>query len=598
MKQKKWLKILIPVVAVVLTAAIGLGIWHVAGSANAEPVNVYPFEYLGMTEYWADSQESYGPVTTDSIQTIYLSDTQTVIQTLVNVGDTVQKGDLLMVFDTTLSDLALERERLAVEKLKLQLNEAYERLREIRNMKPMVIPEPTIPEETEPNLGTMLTDPYRISVQKEFDGSSADKALICWIRSDVRIDSELLEAVRQAAVEYQTLNAPVELPTEPTEIPEETTELTEIPEESTEPTEIPEESTEPTEIPEESTEPTEIPEETTEPTEIPEESTEPTEPEVPEIEVTQFYVVFKSTEGDMSLGSTTVWQGMDVTLDPDSGLFTFALYNADSFDDHTVVPSEEPEPTEPEIDLGSGFTAAEIAEMRSQQEKLIRDLEFQVKMAEADYKIKQTEVESGEVRATIDGEVVSLLSEEEAKMTMQPVLKVSGGGGYYIEGSVSELERDNLVIGQEVTVNDWNNGMVYTGIIQSIGDAPSADGYWNGMGNPNASYYPFTVFVDGSADLQPGYYASVMFTSATAQNGIYLENPFLRSEQGKSYVYVRGEDGNLEKRYVTTGKSLWGSYTEILSGITAEDFIAFPYGKNLKEGAPTKESDLSELYDY
>ena len=598
MKQKKWLKLLIPVVAVVLVAAIGVGIWHVAGSANAEPVNVYPFEYLGMTEYWADSQESYGPVTTDSIQTVYLSETQTVIQTLVEVGDTVQKGDLLMVFDTTLSDLALERERLAVEKLKIQLNEAYARLREIRNMKPMVIPEPTVPEETEPNLGTMLTEPYRISVQTEFDGSSEDLALICWIRNDTRISDELLEAVRQAAVEYQTLNAPVELPTEPTEVPEESTEPTEIPEESTEPTEIPEETTEPTEIPEETTEPTEIPEETTEPTEIPEETTEPTEPEVPEVVVTQFYVVFKSTEGDLSLGITTVWQGMDVTLDPDTGVYTFALYNADGFDDHTVVPSEEPEPTEPEIDMGSGFTAAEIAEMRAQQEKLIRDLEFQVKMAEADYKIKQTEVESGELRATIDGEVVSLLSEEEAKMTMQPVLKVSGGGGYYIEGSVSELERDNLVIGQEVTVNDWNNGMVYTGTIQSIGDAPSADGSWNGMGNPNASYYPFTVFVDGSADLQPGYYASVMFTSATAQNGIYLENPFLRTEQGKSYVYVRGEDGNLEKRYVTTGKSLWGSYTEILSGITAEDFIAFPYGKNLKEGAPTKESDLSELYDY
>ena len=558
MKQKKWLKLLIPVVAVVLVAAIGVGIWHVAGSANAEPVNVYPFEYLGMTEYWADSQESYGPVTTDSIQTVYLSETQTVIQTLVEVGDTVQKGDLLMIFDTTLSDLALERERLAVEKLKIQLNEAYTRLREIRNMKPMVIPEPTVPEETEPNLGTMLTEPYRISVQTEFDGSSEDLALICWIRNDTRINDELLEAVRQAAVEYQTLNAPVEVPTEPTEVPEETTE----------------------------------------PTEIPEETTEPTEPEVPEVEVTQFYVVFKSTEGDMSLGITTVWQGMDVTLDPDTGVYTFALYNADGFDDHTVVPSEEPEPTEPEIDMGSGFTAAEIAEMRAQQEKLIRDLEFQVKMAEADYKIKQTEVESGELRATIDGEVVSLLSEEEAKMTMQPVLKVSGGGGYYIEGSVSELERDNLVIGQEVTVNDWNNGMVYTGTIQSIGDAPSADGSWNGMGNPNASYYPFTVFVDGSADLQPGYYASVMFTSATAQNGIYLENPFLRTEQGKSYVYVRGEDGNLEKRYVTTGKSLWGSYTEILSGITAEDFIAFPYGKNLKEGVPTKESDLSELYEY
>ena len=316
------------------------------------------------------------------------------------------------------------------------------------------------------------------------------------------------------------------------------------------------------------------------------------------MEVYQFHVVFKTTEGDMSLGGTTVWQGMDVALDPDTGVYTFALYNANAFDDHTVVSPDEPVPTEPEVDPGSGFTATEIAEMRAQQEKLIRDLEFQVKMAEADYKIKQTEVESGEIRATIDGEVVSLLSEEEAKMTMQPVLKVSGGGGYYVEGQVSELERDNLLIGQEVTVNDWNNGMVYTGTIQAIGDSPSADGYWNGIGNPNSSYYPFTVFVDGSADLQPGYYASVVFSSATAQSGIYLENPFLRTEQGKSYVYVRGEDGSLEKRYVTTGKSLRGSYTEILSGITAEDFLAFPYGKNLKEGAPTKESDLSELYDY
>ena len=609
MKQKKWLKILIPVVAVALTGALGLGIWKFAGSSNAEPVNVYPFHYLGMTEYWADSQESYGPVTTDNIQTIYLSDTQTIIQTLVSVGDTVQKGDLLMVFDTTLSDLALERERLAVEKLKLQLSDARERLQEIRSMKPMVIPDPTEPEVTEPDLGSMLTEPYLLSVQTAFDGSSEEKALICWIRNDTRIDNALLEAVRQKAVEYQTLNIPLEPEEDAGELYCPPIFPTEAPEDPTEPSgesgggsgdsgEDPGESTEPTELPGESTEPTEIPTEPTEPTELPTEPSEPTAPVVPDMDVNRFYVVFKATEGDMSLGNVTVWQGMDVSYDPESGVYTFALYNADGFDDHTVVPSDDPAPTEPEIDMGSGFTAAEIAEMRAQQEKLIRDLEFQVKMAEADYKIKQTEVESGEVRATIDGEVVSVLSEEEAKMTMQPVLKVSGGGGYYIEGSVSELERENLVIGQEVTVNDWNNGMVYTGTIQSIGDAPSSNGYWSGIGNPNSSYYPFTVFVDGSADLQPGYYASVVFTSATAQNGIYLENPFLRTEQGKSYVYVRGEDGRLEKRYVTTGKSLWGSYTEILSGITPEDFIAFPYGKNLTEGAPTRESDLSELYDY
>ena len=65
-----------------------------------------------MTEYWGDSRESYGPVTSDNIQTVFLSDTQEVTEILVKQGDTVKKGDLLMRFDTTLSEIALERKRL------------------------------------------------------------------------------------------------------------------------------------------------------------------------------------------------------------------------------------------------------------------------------------------------------------------------------------------------------------------------------------------------------------------------------------------------------------------------------------------------------
>ena len=52
----------------------------------------------------------------------------------------------------------------------------------------------------------------------------------------------------------------------------------------------------------------------------------------------------------------------------------------------------------------------------------------------------------------------------------------------------------------------------------------------------------------------------------------------------------------IQKRQVVTGKSLWGSYMEILSGVSEEDLIAFPYGKSVIEGADTVESDLSALY--
>ena len=280
----------------------------------------------------------------------------------------------------------------------------------------------------------------------------------------------------------------------------------------------------------------------------------------------------------------------------EDGGYSLKFFDASLVQDHTLKPDEEEE-EKPEIDYGSGFTAAQIAQMRSDQQKSIKDLEFNIRMAEAEYKIKQTEVSDGKVYAQVDGTVVSLLSEDEAKMTAQPLLKISGGGGFYIEGTVSELDKDTLQIGQEVTINDWRSGMTYTGTVESVGDYPVSGSYWSGMGNPTTSYYPFRVFVDESADLQAGSYVSITFSASTSEHGVYLENPFIRTEAGRSYVYLRGEDGLLEKRYITVGKSLWGSYTEILEGVTEEDLIAFPYGKHVKPGAEAVESDISALYE-
>ena len=556
-------KVLIAALSLVLVVALGVGIWAVSANSGSDPVFVYEFMNLGMTEYWGDSQESYGPVTTDRIQTVYLTDTQTVTEILVSQGDTVQKGDVLLRFDTTLSDLALERKRLDVEKLKLKLQNAKSELQEINGMKPMVIPQET--EDPDEDLGQALEGNFRISTNSDFDGSSKEKALICWVNSAATLDDALLETLRQKANEFQTINA----------------ELEEQESSSASPAE---------ETPEDPSE--DSPEE---PSEEPSEPSE--EPENKPVDTDRYYVVIKVTEGNMSLGSRVTWQGMQVIRDEASG-FRFRFFHPGGMQDHMLTEEENEAVKEPEIDYGSGYTAAQIAEMRNQKQKEIKDLEFQIKMADAEYKIMQTEVSDGSVRATVDGEVVSLLSEEEAKMTMQPILKVSGGGGFYVEGSVSELEKDKMVIGQEVTINDWNTGMTYVGYVESIGDFPGSEHYYNGINNPNASYYPFRVFVDGSADLQEGRYVSVMYSAGTSEHGIYLENPFIRTEQGRSYVYVRGEDGKLEQRLVTTGKSLWGSYTEILSGISETDYIAFPYGKNVKDGAPTQEGDMSDLYGY
>ncbi len=546
MKAKFTLKkLIIAIVAVIVAAAVAVGCVFLIRS-NAKPVPVVPFLQVGMTEFWGDNQESSGLVTTDKIQTIYLTETQKVTEILVQMGDTVKKGDLLMTFDTTLSDLTVEKERLKVEKLKLEIQDAKAELARINQLRPMVIQPPAeTPSEPE-DLGVALTGRYQILSGEKWDGSTQEYSLICWLGSNTQIDDNMLSVLLEKARELQEKNQ--QLPDEPVE--GET-----------------EESSEPTD---------------------PTDQTDPPEP----VEINSYFVIFKITEKDMSKGENLTWQGLQVTRNKESGKFTFRFFDAASVDD----PTQEM-PDIPEFDFGSGFTAAQIAQMRSEQEKRIKELNFNLKMAETDYKIMLTEVGDGNVYAQIDGTVVSLLTEEEAQSTMQPLLKVSGGGGFYITGSVSELSRENLRIGQEVTVNDWYTGMVYTGSIVSVNDYPGGEQYYGG-GNPNVSYYNFTVFVDGSADLMAGNYASIQFSAASASSGIFLENPYLRTESGRSYVMVQDAEGKLEKRYVTVGRSLWGSYTEILSGLTAEDYLAFPYGKDAVEGAPTEVTDLYGMIMY
>jgi len=551
-------KAVLAVISLVLAVSLGLGIWYFAANSSSEPVYVYPFQYIGMTEYWGDSQESYGPVSSDNIQTVFLSDTQTVTEVLVKEGDTVKKGDLLMSFDTTLDDLKLERKRLDVEKQKLELEAANKRLTEIRNLVPMQII--TIPPDNEFDYDETLGETiigYKIygkdfgSLQNalNFDGSSEVKPLVVWMDSNTGFHADMVQWLRDTAGKLQWINLQYAMSDGPVEGADDEFDF----------------------------------------------SSEPVIPEVDfdtagSVPVGNFYVVVRTTEGNRQYAATKTWEGLRVV---GSGIQFFTPVVSDPFMEG-YVGDEAMGSTE--INLGSIYTAAQIAEMRKEQEKKIKELEFQVKMVETEYKLMEKEFNDGNIYAEVDGEVVSVLTEEEAKSSRQPVIKVSGGGGFYVEGLVNELEKEKMEIGLSVTVNDWNTGMTYEAEVASVGDFPNQEGYWNGMGNPNSSYYPFQVFVDGSADLQTGSYVSVMYSTSEGGNGVYLENPFIRTENGSSYVLALGADGCLEQRFVVTGKSLWGNYTEIRSGITPEDLIAFPYGKHVRPGVKAIEGDMSNLY--
>ena len=141
---------LISILCVVVAGAVLVGaLWYFGRST--EPVEVSPVSYH-TAYYWGDDIQYDGLVTADNIQSIYPSDTQTVTEVFVTEGQSVKVGDPLLSYDTTLSDIQLERQKIAVQQAELDLENAKKDLARINSMKPYSPPPPTQPTEpsTEP----------------------------------------------------------------------------------------------------------------------------------------------------------------------------------------------------------------------------------------------------------------------------------------------------------------------------------------------------------------------------------------------------------------------------------------------------------------
>ena len=89
-----------------------------------------------------------------------------------------------------------------------------------------------------------------------------------------------------------------------------------------------------------------------------------------------------------------------------------------------------------------------------------------------------------------------------------------------------------------------------------------------------------------------GSYVSLSFSAAEESSTFYLSMSYVRQENGQYYVMRESKDKKLERQNIRTGKIIYGgSAIEILSGISQEDYICFPYGKYAADGALVNETD-------
>lgn len=512
--NKKVKVIVISSVSALLAVAILVGsLWYFGRSTN--PVEVTPVSYHYSNGYGEEGVPYDGLVTADNLQAVYESDTQTITEIYVKEGQKVKKGDKLLSYDTTLSDIQLERQHIAVQQAELNLKQAKKELSRINSLKPYTPPptvRPTQPTEpTEPStepLNPVDDLPYAMG------GLGTEKSPYRWLWSE---NLSYDDAFINNALENES----------------------------------------------------------------------------------EVWLAFEIREKNSLNGAVLSRWGLHVMKNEDGSL-SYAFYTPEDDPDYPDPTEPTAPPTEPTedttwIDTSSGYTAAEIAKMRADKQKEIRDIELEGRMAKVEYERMQNEVQNGIVYAKMDGTVLSLLDEETAKSESKPIMVISDGGCYYVKTFISEYDREKYPVGTEAKISSWSTGTQTTGRVESISDTPT-DSYYYGNGNPNVSLYTAEISVDAMAGLYEGDYLSVTFGNSQSVNStLYLENMYIRTENGKSYVYKRGEDGKLVKVNIRTGANLWGSYTAVYGDLTIDDYIAFPYGNDVKEGADTVESNDSEI---
>lgn len=245
----------------------------------------------------------------------------------------------------------------------------------------------------------------------------------------------------------------------------------------------------------------------------------------------------------------------------------------------------------------------------SGSEKLRYTLEIQtaqVNQKEAELKIKTKEkevekaaalLENSTVVSPVEGRVQDIndsgtnsQGEKAAYITIQQV------GSYRVKGVLGELQRGGIKVGDRVELvsrvdeNQTWNGTVTVVDYDNPSQGNNMDSFY-GMSTDEmsaSSKYPFYVELDSTEDLMLGQHLYIKLATEDSQSAaISIGSAFLcYGEDGSVFVWAE-DKGKLEKRTVTLGEyNPMTDAQEILSGLTLQDYVAFP-DEFCQEGADT-----------
>ena len=562
MSKKLKKAIIIAACAVGVCGAVWGGL-TIARNAQRGDVNVYAVNDFAMTDYWGDTSNTSGMVTTDKLQKIYISQSQTVKKVWVKEGDSVKKGTALVSYDSTLTQATVERAKIdydrQVENLEVMKNE-LELLKKAKNKETLQAEY----DKLEKELNKLIED---ATMSPDDNKDVVDLKQII-ITDDMKLGTGSGNDKDNAIYYYRTTDSDGSFALSQADLMRIFSSLGK------------------------------------------------TDGTLYLVFVTRAgnklggavmgnegYILTAVTEDVPSGGETsgtTAKKLVSVTVKPWNGFKPFTDGAPDYGDKKAEIEKLQRQMAQVQELLDASMTQLDLNKAILEKAQAVKEQEVNLKVAKLKLDKKLAELGDGNVYAEFDGTVKAVRDPDEAYNNSEAVVELSGGGGYYVTGTLSEMDLGSVQVGDTVSISSWMTGAACEGTIVSIDDYPTTSGNSWGDGNRNVSYYPFKAFVDEDASLQANDYVDIQYQKAGTQeqgSSLYLQSWFIRTDNGKSYVMARNEDGRLEQRWVQTGRDLWGSYTQIRGGLTTDDYVAFPYGRDVVEGARTVEATPDELYN-
>ena len=228
----------------------------------------------------------------------------------------------------------------------------------------------------------------------------------------------------------------------------------------------------------------------------------------------------------------------------------------------------------------------------------LKEAQMNLKTKEAEVLASETLLENATVFAPVSGRVQSISeSGTDNYGNPMPYITIQQAGSYRIKGTLGELQRGGLMEGDRMKIiSRTDPDTFWTGTVtlvdyESPYQGSDYDRYY-GMSTDemsSSSKYPFYVELDSTEGLILGQHIYMEIQREEEESAsLSISSAFVcYAEDGSTYVWAE-KRGKLEKRAVTLGEyNFMQDTVEVLSGLTEEDYIAFPDEQLCQEGVPT-----------